>query len=154
VARQAPQMQVIAFDFSTDSNQIALENIVAARLDAQIRCETGDVHALPYEEGAVNLIVSRGSMFFWDDLENAFREIYRVLSPGGATYLGGGFGSAVLREQVVAEMLKRNPAWDCYARKKTDEEGVQRFEQMFQKIGCQTYRIIDDETGFWIVLFK
>jgi ubiquinone/menaquinone biosynthesis C-methylase UbiE len=154
VARLAPQMQVIAFDFSTPSMQIAMENIAAAQLEKQIRCETGDVHALPFADGTVDLIVSRGSMFFWDDLENAFREIYRVLAPGGATHIGGGFGSAVLRDQVVAEMLKRDPTWDCYARKKTASNDIQRFGEMFRKIGCHTYRIVDDETGFWIVLSK
>lgn len=36
--------------------------------------------------------------------------------PGGsATYLGGGFDSSALLEQVVAEILKRDPTWDCYA---------------------------------------
>lgn len=154
VAQEAPQMQVIAFDFSPHASQIAKENIAAARLEERVRCETGDVHALPFEENTFNLIVSRGSMFFWEDLEIAYREIFRVLTPGGATYIGGGFGSALLRDRVIAEMLKRDPTWDCYARKKTGEDGMQRFAEMFRKIGCITHRIINDETGFWIVLSK
>jgi len=154
VAGQAPKMKVIAFDFSIHAAQIAQENITAARLEERVRCETGDVHALPYAADSIHLIVSRGSMFFWDDLENAFREIYRVLAPGGSTYIGGGFGSAVLRDQVIAEMLKRDPTWDCYARKKTGEDGIRRFTEMFREIGCSSHQIIDDETGFWIVLSK
>ena len=154
VARKAPQMRVIAFDFSPHSMQIAKDNIDAARLKDRVRCETGDVHALPFADGSINLIVSRGSMFFWDDLENTFREIYRVLAPEGATYIGGGFGSADMREQVIAEMLKRDPAWDCYARKKSSEDDLRRFESLFQRIGCTTHQIINDAAGFWIVLSK
>ncbi len=154
VAHHAPQMQVISFDASPYSTQIAMDNIAAAELKDRVRCETGDVHALPFSDGDVSLIISRGSMFFWDDLESAFREIYRVLTHGGATYIGGGFGNATLKKQVIAEMLRRDPTWDCYARKKTGKDGLNRFKKMFQNIGCQTHRIIDDETGFWIVMSK
>jgi ubiquinone/menaquinone biosynthesis C-methylase UbiE len=154
VAREAPQMQVIAFDFSPDARQIALENIAEAHLSERIRYETGDVHAMPFEDGFADLIVSRGSMFFWKDLSGAFREILRILAPGGATYIGGGFGNLALKEQIIAEMLKRDPTWDCYAKKKTDADGIRRFEEMFAELGCRTYRIIDDDSGFWIVLSK
>jgi ubiquinone/menaquinone biosynthesis C-methylase UbiE len=125
-----------------------------AGLADRVTTAKGDVHALPFENGYAHLIVSRGSMFFWEDLREAFQEIYRVLAPGGTTYIGGGFGSQALREHVVAEMLKRDPTWDCYAKKKTDDDGIRRFEQLFRELGCDTFRIINDETGFWVVLSK
>ena len=154
VAHKAPEMQVIAVDFSDDSLMIARENIKNAQLEDRISARKGDVHHLPFADGHVNLIVSRGSMFFWKDLLDAFQEMYRVLAPGGAAYIGGGFGSLELREQVVAAMLKRDPTWDCYAKKKADDEKIARFKEMFQEIGCATYQIINDESGFWLVFFK
>ena len=154
MAQEAPQMGVVAFDFSQDSRKIAMDNIRQARLTDRVDTAFGDVHDMPFEDGSFDLIVSRGSMFFWKDLKSAFGEIYRLLSPNGATYIGGGFGSLALREHVIAEMAKVNPEWDCYAKKKTDGEGHRRFEQMFSELGCPSYRIIDDDTGFWIVLFK
>ena len=51
-------------------------------------------------------------------------------------------------------MLKRDPSWDCYAKKKSDADDLKRFEETFAAIGCSTFRIINDETGFWIVLSK
>lgn len=154
VAREAPEMDIVAFDFSSDARQIASENIAAAQLGERIRSMAGDVHAMPFADDYADLIISRGSMFFWEGLQDAFREIYRVLAPGGATYIGGGFGSCELREQVIAEMLQRNPTWDCYAGKKADAGDIQRFAEMFQELGCQHHRIINDETGFWVVLSK
>ena len=154
VAHNAPEMQVIAVDFSDDSQMIARENIKNAHLEDRISARKGDVHHLPFAVGHVNLIVSRGSMFFWKDLLDAFQEMYRVLAPGGAAYIGGGFGSLELREQVVAAMLKRDPTWDCYAKKKADDEKIARFKEMFGEIGCATYQIINDESGFWLLFFK
>lgn len=154
VARAAPEMKVVSFDFSGDSQKIAKENIREAGLEDRIRLAKGDVHAMPFEDGYANLIVSRGSMFFWDDLKSAFEEIFRVLAPGGATYIGGGFGSPEMREHVVAEMLKIDPEWDCYARKKAGAEDIKKFERMFEEIGVHSYRIMNDKAGFWVVLSK
>jgi ubiquinone/menaquinone biosynthesis C-methylase UbiE len=154
IAQQVPDMLVVAVDFSDDSLKFATDNIKSAHLADRISTQKGDVHHLPFEDGQINLIVSRGSMFFWKDLLDAFQEMYRVLAPGGAAYIGGGFGSLELREKVVAAMLKRDPTWDCYAKKKTDDEKIARFKEMFQEIGCSSYRIINDETGFWLVFFK
>lgn len=154
MAREAPEMQVISFDFSGPARALAQENINEAGLSERVTITEGDVHAMPFADEYTHLIVSRGSLFFWEDLKGAFSEILRVLAPGGATYIGGGFGNSVLREQVIAEMLKRDPEWDCYAKKKAKGDDIKRFGDMFEELGCTTYRIIDDETGFWIVLSK
>lgn len=154
MAREASDLELAAFDFNEDARLIAEDNITEAGLSDRIRTTSGDVHAMPYEDGSINLIVSRGSMFFWDDLGGAFMEIWRVLAPGGAAYIGGGFGSPELREQVIREMAVRDPEWKCFARK-MDDEGVARFRKMFADIGCTDhYRIIDDDTGMWVVLLK
>jgi len=154
MAQAAPEMEVVAFDFSEDSRAIAMDNIAQAHLADRVITAAGDVHAMPFEDNYADLIVSRGSMFFWKDLSAAFAEIYRILSPGGATYIGGGFGSLELREQVIREMAIVNPEWDCYAKKKTDDGSHARFQEMFTNLGCRKYQIIDDDTGFWIMLSK
>ncbi|BBO90338.1 class I SAM-dependent methyltransferase [Desulfosarcina ovata] len=154
MAREAPQMEIIAFDFSEASGRIGLENFTEAGLGDRIRTEAGDVHAMPFKDASVDLIVSRGSMFFWTDLKSAFSEIYRILAVGGATYIGGGFGNLELRDQVIAEMLERDPTWDCYAKKKAGADSHRRFTEMFREIGCTEFKIIDDETGFWVVVSK
>lgn len=154
MAMAAPALDVAALDFNEDAHAVAVDNIAEAGLADRIRTLSGDVHDLPCEDGSIDLIVSRGSMFFWDDLTGAFREIWRVLAPGGATYIGGGFGNLALRDQVIQEMAVRDPEWKCYA-KKMDDEGLARFKKMFAEIGCGNhYRIIDDDSGMWVVLRK
>lgn len=154
MAIEAPALEVAAFDFSEDARLIAIGNIYEAGLENRIRTISGDVHNMPYEDCCIDLIVSRGSMFFWKDLVGAFREIWRVLASGGATYIGGGFGSLALRDQVIREMAVRDPEWKCYA-KKMDYKDMERFKKMFTEIGCENhYRVIDDDTGMWVVLIK
>ena len=68
--------------------------------DFRGRTVLGDVHSMPFADGSFDLVVSRGSMPFWKDQDQAIREIWRVLSPAGKAYIGVGYGSAVIRKQI------------------------------------------------------
>jgi SAM-dependent methyltransferase len=50
-----------------------------------------DVHDLPFRDNLADVIVSRGSFWLWRDKPRAFKEILRVLKPGGIAYIGRGF---------------------------------------------------------------
>ena len=50
-----------------------------------------DARALPFGDNYADVVVSRGSYHFWPDQNKAFAEIYRVLKPGAAAYIGRGF---------------------------------------------------------------
>ncbi len=50
-----------------------------------------DACALPFRDNYADIVVSRGSFQFWQDKKKAFREIYRILKPGGVAYIGRGF---------------------------------------------------------------
>lgn len=90
MAKENHGMEIIVMDFSNISRYIAYVNIASEGLQDSIYTMTGNVHALSLDDGCVDLVFSRGSMFFWDDLKRAFSEIYRILSPGGAaTYIDG-----------------------------------------------------------------
>jgi ubiquinone/menaquinone biosynthesis C-methylase UbiE len=147
-------LSVIALDFSDDMHGVAAKNIAEAGLSDRIRLLCGDVHDIPLNDETADLIVSRGSMFFWDDIHCAFREIYRVLKPGGKTYIGGGFGNRALRDSISAEMIRRNPDWKEFNRKNISPENVERFRTMLDEIGVPSYEIIHGDEGFWIVISK
>jgi ubiquinone/menaquinone biosynthesis C-methylase UbiE len=48
--------------------------------------------SLPFADESVDLVVSRGSIFFWGDRLAGVREVHRVLRRGGKAMLGGGLG--------------------------------------------------------------
>jgi ubiquinone/menaquinone biosynthesis C-methylase UbiE len=59
-------LDVIAFDYSEDMQEAASKNIREAGLEGRITLICGDVHAMPFDDDYADLIISRGSMFFWD----------------------------------------------------------------------------------------
>jgi SAM-dependent methyltransferase len=85
-----------------DPNAKALaEGLLAARkkgLESRLVAVVGAAERLPFPDESVDLVVSRGSIFFWEDPSKGLREVYRVLHPGGKAYIGGGAGSGYSKE--------------------------------------------------------
>jgi len=73
----------------TEGLELAREKKIADRLCAVV----GVAESLPFPDNTVDLVVSRGSIFFWEDPVKGLQEVQRVLRPGGKAYIGGGAGS-------------------------------------------------------------
>jgi SAM-dependent methyltransferase len=147
-------LETYALDSSETMRDIAEENIKAAGLSGRVTTVTGDIHRIPFDDGFADLMVSRGSFFFWDDLPSAFREIYRVLKPGGRTYIGGGFGNAALKAQIAGRMREKDPEWEKGVERRWEKCNPDRFRHILAEAGILDFEIIDDETGFWIMVKK
>ncbi|MDD4300518.1 MAG: class I SAM-dependent methyltransferase [Methanomicrobium sp.] len=145
---------VYAYDFSEDANEIAQKNIENCNLSGRIKTVKGDVHNILFENCFADLIVSRGSIFFWDDPGCAFKEINRILKPGGMTYIGGGFGNKELRDDIVKKMILKDPKWEEKYKKNMSEEKRKILTQAACSLQNSKTEIINDESGFWIVIKK
>lgn len=83
------------------------EMLPARRTFKNVTFRAGDVEALPFADGAFTLVISNGALNLVPDKRAAFREIHRVLAPGGR------FAAAdlVVRRTVPAKMLRDMDAW-------------------------------------------
>ncbi|GAA5261398.1 hypothetical protein KTGMC3_P0100 [Methanocalculus sp. MC3] len=147
-------LAIDAVDSSPDMLTIATENIKEAGLSGCVRVVNGDVHALPYEDSSVDIIISRGSLFFWNDLNKAFLEIYRVLRPNGRTFIGGGFGTDALKEEIFRKMRSIDPKWEKNAEKRLKMQQSDKIPKALEAAGVADYEIRRDLAGFWIIMRK
>lgn len=113
----------------------------------------GDVHHMPLCHGTIQLVVSRGSIFFWEDLKRAFKEIHRVLSPGGRAYVGGGFGSARLRARITRKMTAIQPDWRSFRDRNLGKASLKKIVNALHAAWVP-HDIINDDSGFWIIIRK
>jgi ubiquinone/menaquinone biosynthesis C-methylase UbiE len=150
---QASDLSVTLLDASPDMLAVAGENVREAGLSGRLSLLAGDVHDIPLPPGSVDLVVSRGSVFFWEDLARAFFEIHRVLAPGGKTYVGGGFGTAELRDAIAATMAKENPDWKNFRDKNLGPDNRKRVAGVLADLGLP-HRLVSDDSGFWVVMEK
>ncbi len=151
-------LDVRFLDASPDMLDIAKQTIAENGLTARADTLQGEVSAIPLPDGAIDLAVSRGSVFFWDDLPRALTDIHRVLATDGWAYIGGGFGSKAITESIVAEMKKRNQGRDEFkdrVRRNLGPESRERFETALKSAGLDRSAILhDEEIGLWMIIRK
>ena len=75
----------------------------ASKRNGRAKLVQADVKQLPFPDNYFNIIFSRGSVFFWNPLEEAFKEIYRVAAPNAFILIGGGYGIST-PDEVVAKV--------------------------------------------------
>lgn len=73
---------VIAFDLSDAMLEVVATTAKERGLN-NISTIKGNVESLPFESHSFDLIISRYSAHHWHDVEQALREVRRVLKPGG-----------------------------------------------------------------------
>jgi ubiquinone/menaquinone biosynthesis C-methylase UbiE len=145
------------FDQSREMLDIVRDNIASRGLENRTDILSGNVESIPLPDGSVNLAVSRGSVFFWDRV-TAFREINRVLAPGGMSYIGGGFGSAEVKAEVDRKMQDRShdgPPWKEVIAKRLGPDAPGEFEEELRSAGIADFEIDrSDDKGLWIIIRK
>ncbi len=151
---EATDMDLFLLDQDSEMLAICQQNATERQLSNSIQIRSGDVHNIPLAEGSVQLAVSRGSMFFWDDPVQAFREIFRVLAPGGKAFIGGGFGTLELKQQIEKQMEKRAPDWKGNVEGRLGPEAPDKYRSLLHQAGINDFEIDHSPVGLWIIFGK
>jgi SAM-dependent methyltransferase len=155
-----------------DPNENAMmEGLDIARekgLEDRLFAVVGVAEDMPFPDNSVNLIASRGSIFFWTDPVKGLQEVFRVLRPGGKAYIGGGAGSGYPQEAVtkLIEDRKRkmegndSEKWKKFVRLRRPEQMQQWAEGAglpeFQVMGKGAISAEDERVGqgVWLLFEK
>lgn len=139
---QSPEMLLLAKDYAKSENILEKSDFL-----------NGDIHNINIKDNSMDIVISRGSSPFWDDWHKAYSEILRILKVGGHVYIGGGFGTKELRDEITAHMSKENPNWrnSFKERVKTQKEVL---PQILNALNPSQLSIIDDDSGWWVFITK
>ena len=88
---------VYGIDISEESVAKA-KKVNAKVLDKQVFVCQGSAEKLPYEDGEFNLVTAVETVYFWPNLPECIKEVYRVLKPGG-------------RFAIMVEVVVTNSKW-------------------------------------------
>jgi SAM-dependent methyltransferase len=129
---------------------------------------TGRAENLPLLDNSVDFLVSRGSIFFWEDPVKGLQEVRRVLRPGGKAYIGGGAGSGYPKQDLAKLLQARNrkrqgedaEKWNRFVELRRPEQ----MQQWARKAGLPEFQILgrgalsaDDPRvgqGVWLLFEK
>lgn len=79
---------VTGVDRSRDAVAAAGRRFAAARSAGRATFILGDVEALPFPDRSFTKAVTVHTVYFWNSLDQGFREFYRSLQPGGVLAVG------------------------------------------------------------------
>ena len=148
-------LEMYFVDLNPDALQAAKKSAQERELLNTLHFVGADASALPFEDDFFDLVISRGSLWFWKDQAGGMREIHRVLKPGGIAMAGGGLG-----RYTPESMRKRLRG---RGRKKLEEQGERGFlrgealERLMQETGIPDYRLFSDTEGepaHWVEIKK
>jgi ubiquinone/menaquinone biosynthesis C-methylase UbiE len=89
----ASRSTIVLLDPDAKALSQALQKGREKGLGSRLVAVVGVAEDMPLPDNSVDLVFSRGSVFFWKDPAQGIREIQRVLRPGGKAMIGGGLGS-------------------------------------------------------------
>lgn len=155
---QITGLYIVSLDLQPEMTDIARKNIAEAGMEDRIEAVTADVCAVPYADDYFDLIVSRGSVFFWDNVPGGLADLYRVVKPGGVLYVGGGMGSEEARREADSiimtdeRFVNMRDFWRQRTCRKTDENRV-KFDDALKSAGLNG-NIVNECGGIWIEIIK
>ena len=132
---------------------VAKENISDYELTERMDAVKGIAEDMSYfSSDSVDLVASRGSIFFWEDKKKGLSEVYRILKPGGWAYIGGGFGNKELQQSIHNKRLKAGELGleSSPCRK---DISVEDYQKMIDDLGIKG-EASRTEKGFWIIFQK
>ncbi len=148
-------LQIKALDIDPEAIKIAERNIRESGQSGKVQTVLADVQKMPFADASVDLVVSRGSFMFWPDKVKAFREVWRILKPGGAALIGGGVGK--LMPQDEKDLIKDKMDKGELGPPQELRVGLDEVGQILRKAGIGRFEISSDDAclcGLWIEFRK
>jgi len=139
---------IVMIDPNQDALQKALDDAKKAELGKRIIAIKAMAEDIPLPDNCIDLVVSRGSIFFWNDKAQGLREVFRILAPGGKAMIGGGLGTSYpewARQEFTRrrhEGVKKEGS-EAYKRFQEDRS-PQTFRQIAKDAGLVDFEIISD----------
>ena len=132
------------------------DHLLSLGLSDRVGLIRANVERLPLVDDFADLIISRGSIFFWNDKPRGLREIYRILKIGGVAFVGGGLSRYISEEErqkfIRARTggLKDKQSREEWERLRTPEY----FRQILREAEISSFKLILDPPGLWVEIVK
>jgi len=83
IEKSFPHLRIVGVDIAEEMIQLATSKLSSPSSSGRLEFRQGAVQRLPFQDDAVEFVVSTLSLHHWQNSKQALKEIYRVLKPEG-----------------------------------------------------------------------
>jgi SAM-dependent methyltransferase len=130
---------MILMDPDADALRHGLDSARERGSAARVVAVVGAAESMPLPDESVDVVVSRGSFYFWKDRARGLREVRRILRPGGRAMIGGGLGSGY-PQWARQEFIRRR-------RESVAANGPEAAREFAEARSPETFRRLAAEAG-------
>jgi ubiquinone/menaquinone biosynthesis C-methylase UbiE len=141
----ARQSTIVLLDPNGEALSKGLKRAQTDGLSHRVVAVVGKAENMPLPSDSVDLVFSRGSIFFWDDPVKGLQEVHRVLRPGGEAMIGGGLGSKYpewARREFVRRRQRNQKADSPQAKEFAHLRDPKTFRQWAENAGISDFEVI------------
>jgi ubiquinone/menaquinone biosynthesis C-methylase UbiE len=132
LSKQNPQ-KIFGIDISQDILKVATKKNREKIEQGKIQLLLADVHNMPLEDSSIDKAYTVNTVYFWQDVNQVFSEIQRILKPGGI----------FLNVLYLKEFLEKLPVTRYGYSKYT----VEQIEKITADSGLKIERILEVQPG-------
>lgn len=138
---------VIALDISAGMLSRAVQR---NKRFPQVSYLVADASKIPLKKKSIDIVFSRGSIFFWKDIKRSFQEINNALTPEGIMLVGGGYGMNT-PQNIVDNILLNT---DMASKKSIPRLNLEELIQTALCYSSDCEIISKPKRGFWLKAIK
>ena len=153
ICQRRSAWHITGIDLSQNMLKIGAENVRQARLEAQIQLEYVDAKAMPYPDRHFDMVISNSIVHHLPDPLPFFKELKRVLKPGGGIFLRDLLRPADLTK-VDALVAQIGPEYDPHQRQLFHDSlcaafRLEEVEALLQAAGLEDVRVYQSSDRHW-----
>lgn len=145
-------LRVTVLDLMPECVELVGQNSHEEGYSHRVDAVQGVAEDLPFADSSIDLVVSRGSIFFWEDQQQGLAEVYRVLRPGGWAFIGGGFGTLELLREIE-QLRADDPEWSRKRKERMKKNPPEHYRMLLERLGING-TVEHEEAGTWIIFRK
>jgi len=137
---------MVLMDPNADALRRALDAARRHGVGSRVVAVIGSAESIPLPDESVDVVVSRGSFYFWRDRAQGLREIWRILRPGGRAMIGGGLGSAYPQwaRQEFIRRRRESAKSPEEARKFAEARSPETFRRLAIEAGLPSFEVVGE----------
>jgi ubiquinone/menaquinone biosynthesis C-methylase UbiE len=147
-------LDIYLLENNRDAIKQAETHIARSNASDRINTVRGSVSEIPLPDDSMHLVTSKKTIFTWNNRLKIFKEVYRILAPGGFACFCGGFEPQDIRTRVNTCLTGVNPKLVSLLDTQVYTNQMHNFKKVLVEAEIPSFDVKCQDNGMWIVFGK